>query len=185
MFLKKIGSVSRGDVITAEHLNKMSRSTNRASSSVKAENATGFLLNDASGQSFPRQPKFHVVRMKRDVVPQSYLEYSALSTNSELNAVIQFRESFAYGQWDDLEGCEVQVEASDLPLLKDEIVVVVLSKTAGVYTPIERQYKTAMVRVTSTELNGWEYQDGELLRWESNLREWVVVRTIHVKDATG
>lgn len=184
MFLKRISGINKGDVITAEHLTKLGRAANRSASSMKAENATGFLLNDAMGQSTPRQHRVHVVRMKRDVVPQTYKDYSALTTNTELNAVIQQRDVGSNGVWVDTPGCEVQVEASDLPLLANEIVVVMLSKTSGVYTPIERQYKTAMVRVTSTELNSAGYQDGELIQWDSVNKVWTTVRTIHVLDAT-
>ena len=184
MFLKRVSGIGKGDVITAEYLTKLSRAANRSSSSMKGENTTGFLLNDSMGQSTPRQHKIHVVRMKTDVVPQSYKDYPQLTTITELNAVIQQRDANSDGSWVDTPGCEVQVEASDLPLLKDEIVVVMLSKTAGVYTPIERQYKTAMVRVTSTELNSDGYQDGELLKWDSNNKVWTVIRTIHVLDAT-
>jgi hypothetical protein len=179
---KRVPKFSRGDVLYAERLNKTVVQANRLDNKAHATGVGGMLTEGFEAEVGPYPTRIYLARMKCDHQPESYVDATA-QNRLEFNACIQTWDSET-SRWVDQASREIQVEPKDqLPLLENDLVMVVLQRSSGKFVPAFQE-KFAWVYIPQGAVpDEGGYYLAQLHEWDSDEQEWVSVREVYIRDA--
>jgi hypothetical protein len=179
---KRVPKYQRGDVIYADKLNQTLVQANRLDNKAHATGLGGMLTEGFEAEVGPFPVRMYLVRMKCDHQPEGYVDATE-QNREEFNACIQTWDAET-SRWVDAPSREIQVEPKDqLPLLEDELMLVVLQRSSGKFVPAFQE-KFAWVRIpTGATVDEGGYYLGVLTEWDSDNQEWVDVREVYIRDA--
>ena len=171
-----------GDLLDSDRLNKTIDQGNRASNTAHGQGVGGMSFGPFETLTNPLPVRHLVVRMKNDVLPDSY--NLAFATNLlESNAVVQVWDDLAAG-WADVDGKEIDVTPKDqIPLLQNQIVTVQFRTDIHKWLPVF-QDRIAHVRIppgVTADANGFYAAFIDV--WDPNNLVWVQQRSCWVRDS--
>lgn len=173
---------SPGDPILARDLNVASQNGNRAAVAGPG-GGYGALYEDFQGTSPTLPLRVLMVRATRDILPDTYNEQTELEVdnNFNFNAIRQVWDE-EKEDWHDVEGDEITIVTSYLPVLEDDIIPVYYNTASRRWAPLEQRVQE-MVEVVSTTKNSDGFYDGYITDWNNEDRQWERRRLCHVLDA--
>lgn len=173
---------SPGDPILARDLNISAQNSNR-SAVAGPGGGYGALYEDFQGVSPVNPLRILMVRATRDILPDTYDEQASLEIKNQFNfnAVRQVWDE-EKEDWYDVEGDELNVVASYLPVLEGDIIPVYYNTASRRWAPLEQRVQE-MVEVISSNKNTDGFYDGYITDWNNEEKQWERRRLCHVLDA--